>query len=322
MEEGVLGFFLFGTVALLLGLTTLSVLSLSMVSDSGCLSVLIFIVGWVLSLITGVLAWAALATPIQAVVSPQGGVQISGSGSLYRVVMWTFGLGYPIMALLVRRRLESMPPEKSLTWKQALTSGALFGLGVGTAGKAFKGGSGFGGFGGGSFGGGGASGSFKGAAGSAAAKAASTAATGGASGSGQAAAGAAGAVAGRAGEDASAASEETAPSEETASSEETAPSEPPSPRVFALQGRPLQGRTWARRFRPRHGCAFILVALVFVGIGYGAAQALPEGAGTVLLVFGGGYLAYQLVRRYWREDPGSASSSTAFEGGEASSTWS
>lgn len=315
--EGILGFLLFGTLTLLVGLATLSVLSLSMVSDSGCLSILIFFLGWVLCLITGMLAWASLAVPIQAAVSPQDGVQISGSGSqLFQVVMWAFGVGYPIAALLVRRRLKSMPPEKSLTWKQALTSGALFGFGVGTAGKALKGGGGFGGFGGGSFGGGGAGGSFKGAAGSAAATAASTAATGGASGGGQAAAGAAGAVAGRPGEDASTASEETVPSEETTSSE------PLSRRAFARQGRPRQRRTWAQRFRPRYGCAFILIALVFVGIGYGAVQVLPEGAATVLLVLGAGYLVYQLVRRYWREDRGSTSSSTAFEGGEASSTWS
>jgi hypothetical protein len=303
--EGVLGFFLFGTAALLLGLTTLSVLSLSLVSDSGCLSIVIFALGWVLSLVTGMLAWATLAAPIHAAASPQGGVQISGSGSqLYQVMMWVFGLGYPIAAFLVRARLNAMPQEQSLTWKQVLTTGALFGFGVGTAGKTLKGGGGFGGFGGGSFGGGGAGGSFQGAAGSGAA--ASGAATGGASGAGQAAAaGAAGAGTGLAEEGASAAAE--APN----------PSEPPSPRS------PSQGRTWIERVRPRHGCAFVLVALVFVGIGYGTLQALPDRAGPVLLVFGGGYLAYYLVRWYWRgPDQGTASSSSAFEGGEASSTWS
>jgi hypothetical protein len=298
--EGVLGFFLFGTAALLLGLTTLSVLSLSLVSDSGCLSIVIFALGWVLSLVTGMLAWATLAAPIHAAASPQGGVQISGSGSqLYQVMMWVFGLGYPIAAFLVRARLNAMPQEQSLTWKQVLTTGALFGFGVGTAGKTLKGGGGFGGFGGGSFGGGGAGGSFQGAAGSGAA--ASGAATGGATGAGQAAAaGAAGAGAGRAEEGASAAAEEPALSESSS-----------------------QERTWTERVQPKHGCAFVLIALVFVGIGYGTLQALPDRAGPVLLVCGGGYLAYYLVRRYWRgPDQGTASSSSAFEGGEASSTWS
>lgn len=297
-----MGFFLFGTVTLLLGLTTLSVLSLSMVWDSGCLSVLIFIVGWAFSLTTGMLAWASLAIPVQAVVSPQNGVQISGSGShLYQFMMWAFGLGYPIAAFLVRRRLKSMPREQALTWKQVLKSGALFGFGVGTAGKTFKGGGGFGGFGGGSFGGGGAGGSFQGAAGVGAAGAASTAATGVASGLGQRAAG--GTVVGLAEEAASSVSEETAPSE------------PASSRSSS------QGRTWVQRLRPRHGCAFVLIALVFVGIGYGVIQALPERAGTVLLVLGAGYVAYYLVRRYWRQDQDTASFSK-FEGGEASSSWS
>lgn len=74
-----------------------------------------------------------------------------------------FGIGYPLVAVLIRRRVRSLSPAKRATWKQSLTSGALFG--VGTSGRFFKSGAGvFGGYGGGSFGGSGAWGAFNGAA--------------------------------------------------------------------------------------------------------------------------------------------------------------
>lgn len=307
MEQGlenVLQVLVFGTGALLLGLTALALLTLVIASDRTWLSVLAFVLGWGIALFTGLFVWGVLQVPAQLAGWSKEDVEFT---------IWIVPTGYPVVAILVAYWFHTMPRDRSLPWKRALTSGALVGFGVGTGGKVLKGGGGFGGFGGGSFGGGGASGSFQGAVSSGTASGAGGLSSGAVEAAG-AAVGAGTTMRDLADETASAAAER-APSSAASGARTEGGSE------GQQASRAPASESWTQRMGLRHGCGFLLVALVFAGIGWGLAGVLPEQVGWGLLLLGGAYLAIQLLRRAWSEARDGRSGS-AFKGGEASASWS
>jgi hypothetical protein len=77
--------------------------------------------------------------------------------------------------------------------------------------------------------------------------------------------------------------------------------------------------SWIERLGPEHGCGFLLVALVFIGVGWGFAAALPVQVLQGLLVLGGAYLVFQWIRRAW-STARDGTSDSAFKGGEASAS--
>jgi len=289
---------------LLLGLTTLSVLSLSLLIENGCLRIVIFCLGW--------FPLAPLAGFALSVI-PMFIIEIDGAQGEWVAGYFVRGalIAYPVAAILTHRYFNSLSDEEVETWKQALTSGALFGFGVGTGGRALKTSGGFGGFGGGSFGGGGAGGSFKGAAVSGGQGAVSSgAASGGASAATQGAAvGAAGTAAGMAEETTSASS--TADAAPSSVENEPDGSSPADKKQSAGESSGLWGR-----FRSRHVAGFFVIALAFLPLGVLVAYVLPTEASLVLLALGAAVLLIRGVN-WWR-----TRSASSFTGGEASGSWS
>jgi len=125
--------------------------AVALFSESGCLRVLLAIMGWLAALLGGLIGGGLLGT-------------LLGGGLAFFI--WTgvivCGIGYLILYARAGTYIKQLPREKRLTWKHTLTGGAIIGTGAGSvanlarsAGALFKGG-------GGNFGGGGASGAFSG----------------------------------------------------------------------------------------------------------------------------------------------------------------
>jgi len=123
--------------------------AVALFSESGCLRVLLAIMGWLAALLGGLIGGGLLGT-------------LLGGGLAFFI--WTgvivCGIGYLILYARAGTYIKQLPREKRLTWKHTLTGAALLGTGASSAaslgrsaGALFKGG-------GGNFGGGGASGAF------------------------------------------------------------------------------------------------------------------------------------------------------------------
>ena len=237
-------------------------------TDTGCLRALFFVLGGGVAMISGL------------VVGLLVGSVIGGEGPFAMVGLFAGGMLYLFAWGWTRNRAQQLSSTDRLTWKHALTGGAIVGTGVGSfanvarsAGALFKGG-------GGSFGGGGASGGFGGAQAAAAAPV-----KGAAVKSAAVRAAAPGALAvGTAG---SASSPEDSPPGDDAAAVATS-SETPSENEASVKQRIVEAfgpmGTWLnaavrplRRFRWYHGVAFVLVGLVFMPVGMGVSAILQNG---------------------------------------------
>jgi uncharacterized membrane protein YgcG len=223
--------------------------------------------------------------------------------------------GYPIAWGVGLHHAKQLPEDEFETWKQTLTGGALLGAGAGSvfnlarSAAVFKGG-------GGSFGGGGASGSFSGGAAANVQSVAAAPASGGSGGSAVALGGAAGA-ANVAIEHATDSSSDT---ESSASPD--ADSEAREPTSW-FHRQALRFTRWIRRFEWYHGCAFVVVALIFIPVGLWVAHLLQD---RNLLIAGGVIIVLTFVYRLWKRwatpstsEPSEADSS--FSGGGAATSW-
>lgn len=239
--------------------------------ESGCLRIGLAMLGWGSALLGGLIIGGLLGTAL-------GGLSFFG---------WTGvivgGLGYPILFLRARKKIEQLPRAEYLTWKLTLTGGALIGTGASSAaslgrsaGALFKGG-------GGSFGGGGASGAF---------------------GGGQIAQVTAAAAQGTGAPGAVVLTSNTAPVAVGAvstgmASAGTTESADGKDRVSATTGSRIRQfghavRDFMHRLRWYHGVAFVFIVLVFLPVGMGVTTIFQR---PRLLLWIVGF--YALCRTYW-----------------------
>lgn len=276
--------------------------AVSIFMDSGCLRSIVFCLGWGAAGIGGLLLGMLLSEMI-------------GLDSLFDASVYLGVLGYPFGWIKARDHLQELPRDQFLTWKRTLTSGAVVGTGAGSALSMlrsvalFKGG-------GGSFGGGGASGSFGGtSAGSGGAVAAKA---------GSASAGEAVALAGAGGTTAAAdspsRSNESKPETDAGARSESQSSASWFQRQFEKVAHLIRHLRWY------HGCAFVLVVLIFMPVGLGIATWF-QNRDVVIIVTAAAVLVgvYRLFRR-WAVSTAPSSSRpshtrSTFRGGGASDSW-
>lgn len=293
---GVLAGLLFAVVAaFIIGFAAVSIFM-----DTGCLRFIVFGLGWIPACFTGFISGIILSDLIGWSVLADAGAQLGFFGY---PVAWTWGY----------RRAKQLPREQYVTWQRTLTGGALLGAGVGSvlnlarsAAVLFKGG-------GGSFGGGGASGSFGSLqTGSAHAGVTAISPSGSSAPAGNAL------VLGAAGGSATTTSSRVQPASST-------PTERSSD--TAGLGRRLRHVVrWMRHLRWYHGCAFVLVVLIFVPVGVGAAAWLQDP--KTLIFVTAITLAVSLYRWFHRRAAASAPTQhraphtdAPFQGGGTSDTW-
>lgn len=255
-------------------------------SGSGWLRALLAIMGWLAALLGGLTGGGLLGT-------------LLGGGLSFFI--WTGvivgGVGYPILFARIRGQIKQLPREEYLTWKHALTGGALVGTGAGTAaslarsaGALFKGG-------GGNFGGGGASGTFGGGP-IVPVTAAATPGTGASS----AAAWTSNATSVAAAAPAAGMASIGAPSAPT---DAAAPVAGAEDERRAMSGSRVERWTryalsFVRRLRWYHSIGFALVLLVFVPVGMGITATLERpyvllGIAVILTMLRGSWLVARLA---------------------------
>ncbi len=286
-----------GILFAIVGTFVVGFAAVSVFMDSGCLRYLIFGLGWIAAIFTGMFF---------------GGIweEVIGWGVIFSAGIHLGLWGYPIGWIYALQRAKQLPDEQYETWKQTLTGGALIGAGAGSilnlarSAAVFKGG-------GGSFGGGGASGSFSGSAAAGAQGTAAGSASGASAGGAAALGGAAGAAHGA-----------TASSSSDASPADShSPSAQKQPTSW-VQRQSARLSRWIHRFRWYHGCAFVLVALIFIPVGLGLAAWMDD---PKVLIFVVSAIAATTLYRIWTRWAASTGSSadtdSSFHGGSASTTW-
>lgn len=275
--------------------------AVSIFMETGCLRFIVFGLGWIPASLFGFLVGIFVG-------------EATGLDFLTEACAYLGFWGYPFGWGWGLYKVNQLPEEEYVTWKRTLTSGALLGAGAGSAlnltrsaAAVFKGG-------GGSFGGGGASGSFGSAQAGSAAAAAPAASIAAASGGGGTALGAAGGGAVVAVESATSGA---------VSARDAGRARDESSWIR----RRIQGIVhWMQRLRWYHGCAFVLVALIFIPVGLGAAAWMQDPkvlifviATTVLVT------AYRLWKRWAVSSVSTAdrssSAHSSFRGGGASASW-
>lgn len=291
-------FIVLGVVALLLlaiaGTFIGGFAAVSIFMETGCLRFVVFGLGWLPACFAGFLLGIGLS-------------ELIGWGYLTKLGAYTGLWGYPFGWAWGLRRAKQLPREEYVTWQRTLTGGALLGAGAGSvlnlarsATVLFKGG-------GGSFGGGGASGSFGSiqASGGGSAGAAGTSASSGASAGSAAVLG--------------------ATSGSAARSTATQAAAEHSGEGSWIRRRIQGALRWMRRLRWYHGCAFVLVVLIFVPVGLGAAAWLQD---PKTLIFVAALALAMSIYRWLkrRAEPSGAASppgdnETSFRGGATSATW-
>ena len=272
--------------------------AVSIFMDTGCLRFFVFALGW------GPAAFIGLF--IGLLLSEMTGLEFLMSLST-KTLFW----GYPIAWGVGLHHAKQLPEDEFETWKQTLTGGALLGAGAGSvlnlarSAAVFKGG-------GGSFGGGGASGSFSGGA------AANVQSVAAASTSGGSAAGAV-ALGGAAGAANVAVQHAANSSDAESSASPDADSEAREPTSW-FHRQALRFTRWIQRFQWYHGCAFVVVALIFIPVGLWVAHLLQD---RNLLIAGGVIVGLTIVYRLWKRwaTPSPSEADSSFSGGGAVTSW-
>ncbi len=251
--------------------------AVALFSESGCLRMVLAVMGWGAALVGGLTTGGLL------------GSMLDGGWAFF---IWTgvivCGIGYLILYARAGAYIEQLPREERLTWKHTLTGAALLGTGASSAaslwrsaGALFRGG-------GGSFGGGGASGAFGG--GQIAQVTAASAQGAGASGAAVLSSNVAPAVAGAA-------------SAGVVGARAAASANPGGASSIGSRVRRFGHALWGslQRLRWYHGAAFVFIVLVFlpVGMGVGVISQRPR----LLLWIAGVYTLWRVLLLFGRAMP-------------------
>lgn len=295
---------LIGLLLVVFGTFTVGFAAVSIFIETGCLRFLVLGMGWIAAFLGSIFLGDLV------------GQLLGMEDFLTRAGMYLGGLGYPLGWAWGRKRARQMPRDEFLTWKRTLTSGALLGTGAGSAmsllkSAIFKGG-------GGSFGGGGASGSFQGG-GSFGGSGAQGAAGGVATGQTVALRGAGGSQQAAEGQNQALSSSTPGSSSSGSSSAASQPDTQHAPSWGHRQAEKVRHRM--QQLRWYHGCAFILVVLIFIPVGLGLGAGLQNR--TVLIVvlaLGTVAGALRLWRRWASSSPASDSKTSSFQGGSTSNS--